>query len=99
MVFNSETSEATSGKGMIAAGPPRARCTKAMSTNMGCERVRAAGEGHKMKVWAAALARVKLLHKVSGRTQPSVQLERINWKHSGQTFSGWTTSPRGSFLI
>lgn len=32
MVFNSETSEATSGKHMIAAGPPRARCTKAMST-------------------------------------------------------------------
>lgn len=32
MVFNSETSEATGGKGVIAAGPPCARCTKAMST-------------------------------------------------------------------
>ena len=32
MVFNSETSEATGGKGMIAAGSPCARCTKAMST-------------------------------------------------------------------
>lgn len=62
-------------------------------TNTRSAHVRATWEEHEMKVWAAAWAGVTFLHKVSGRTQPSVQLKRIKWKHSGQTFCGWTTSP------
>lgn len=32
MVLNSETGGTTSGKDVIATGPPRARCTKATTT-------------------------------------------------------------------
>lgn len=72
MGFNSETGEARSGKGVIATGPRRARCTKAMTTQtLGeCVCVRATREEHKVKVWVGALAKVMLLHKSHVKHNP-----------------------------